>query len=229
VAELCGIKALATPISAATMGGSFETTMGFIEKLTVGGLCIHNHAAMILPDQVLPFDPMSVDGILGLSAIYQMDLEINYTTYRATIRQPARRNTHRHNLLPVGQVCVLRVRTADGSQVLLNFDTAGTSSRLDLKDMSQLGRHHQGPYIEMISAPGGKHRNHYYTVPDIQFILGDYLVHWENMIVTPLPADVVTGDLYQTSGLLGCDMFRQGGQVRIDWHNRRVDFSWDID
>ena len=223
-ARLCGITTMEmVKAHGETIHGTITAQIGSVAQFAIGGLTIQNHLVMVLPNDQMLTSRMRFDGIVGLSTIYCMDIEIDYTNSVATVRKPKPRDIEVRNLLPMKQHCAVRAQTSDHKSVLLTFDTGCSVSLLDQDSAVRLGLSPEGSYRLRTASFGKTKTRRYSIIPRASFVLGSFQLEWTNMGAGNL--DMFPDELYASSGLFGCDIFEKGGRLRIDWLNRRVDFS----
>jgi hypothetical protein len=225
VAALCGVELVPNYThKGRTINGYVTSQLGRIDRLDVGGLAIHSHPVAVFPKRDTLTPGFQIDGVLGCMAIRAMDIEIDYNTSIVTIRKPEARKDVTANLLPTHSL-TCRVRTPTGIPALMTFDTGAYTTILFKNSLSYLGLAPRGRAISRFTTFGSQKSTLSGIIPEMDFVLGTSQVHWTNTITIPDPYGE-PGPV-KPVGVLGSDIFRDGGHVRIDWTNRRADFWWD--
>ncbi len=225
VAGRCGVELVPNyTCKGRTLNGYVTSRLGRVDRLTVGGLTIRSHPVLVDPKQDMLTPRFQIDGVLGSMAIRAMDIEIDYSTLVVTIRKPEPRKDMTANLLPTHHL-ILRVRTPTGIPALMTFDTGCGRTLLYGESLPYLGLTPRGHVRHNIVTFGSQKSMLSGRIRDLDLVLGSWQAHWTYVVAGP--------DLYDEPmpvnpmGILGSDIFRDGGHVRIDWSNRRVDFGWD--
>lgn len=167
---------------------------------------------------------MRVDGVLGWAAIRTMDIEVDYGNSTVTIRKPEPRKDVEMNVLPCHNL-IVRTRTPGGIPALVWFDTASTGSFFYKAGLPYLGLESKGNTRYSLVAPGSQRSIDSKVVATMSLVFGSAQIQWTNMMEAPNQDDEALA--FRPVCILGSDIFREGGHVRIDGTNRRVDFWWD--
>jgi hypothetical protein len=134
VAEAAGIRSsgAGTDIATATRR-RLGVRPAILPRLSIGNVVWENHPCVIADSADLTFTFMvfsflRIDGVLGWSAIRNLDLEIDFRVPEITIREPRPREATR-NLFWLG-VPLVRAHLATGIPVLADLDTGASVSNL---------------------------------------------------------------------------------------------------
>jgi hypothetical protein len=203
----------------------YAEALDALDRADVGSLAIRSHPVLVLPKEDVLTRSFRIDGVLGIPAIRAMDIQIDYDTSMVTIRKPEPRKDVRPNLLPSADL-MLRVRTPDGIPALMMFDTGSFITFVYKTSLHYLGLKSNGRARYTAATFGSKKSSVVGVVPTMSLVLDSTQIQWTNVIAAP--------DIYEEPvpilspmGVLGTDIFQQGGHARIDWTNRHIDFWWD--
>lgn len=225
VADLCGVELVPNyTYKVRTANGHLASQLGRIDRLDVGGLTIRSHPVMVVPQRDMLTPRFPIDGVLGITAIRAMDIAIDYGSLTMTIGKPEPRKDVVANLLPTNSL-ILKAKTSTGLPILMMFDTGCARTHIFKGSLPYLGLVTRGRLFHSFTSFGSQKNMLSGIIREMDLVLDSWQVHWTNIVAGP--------DLYEEPmpvhpmGILGSDLLRDGGHVRIDWTNRRVDFWWD--
>jgi hypothetical protein len=205
-----------------TATGRVAARPAVVASLSLGALAVRDLPAMIVDGAALSLPardgaaPSRVDGIVGFDVIRRMDLELNYASGRATIREPARpdpRHPVARNLFWLGYP-VVRLTADDGRPVHFALDTGADETYAALPLLFKTGVRTVAAERRRVSGFGQTLNVRGRVIPQLRLTLRETPLRFERVFVYVV--DYPT--LFTLDGTLGGDV-GAGGVVRIDMTN----------
>ena len=221
VAAAAGVVALGSDtLEAVTATGQVRARPAVVPVMELGGVTIANASAMLVSDSELTLGAgdsarVVVDGIIGFDAIRRMDLELDWTTGRATVRRPSPDSTaeRTRNLFWLGYP-VVRLVTADGTRLHFALDTGADESYAAIPLLRKTGVKTVLGERQSVLGFGKALKVQGRVIPKLRVRLRETPIRLERVFVyvTQYPT------IFALDGTLGGDAGR-GGVVRIDMTN----------
>lgn len=225
VATRAGIAPLsADTLTVRTFAGSAPVRPAIIEKLVIGTIVMSNSPTVIIDDSLMflrasgegaQTRAISVDGIIGWDTIRHLDLTMNFSAKKITLRQPDPSGilkSGERNFAWLGKPLV-EVSMKSGEKFHFTLDTGAQASFLNATVLEKTGAVTKISQTKVYGiARTGRETSR--IVPLLWLNLAGKSLPLENVIVYgPMPSGLINCD-----GILGSDIARFG-TVHIDATN----------
>ncbi len=208
LAKACGLRAVKDQATSIATGNrrTVESRPTCVGQLTLGGIHIRNHPALILDSKRLtarflgiPF--LKIDGILGWNAIRRFRAVIDYE--RSTLTLSASESTAGgpRNFFWMGYP-VVRTQALDGTPVYLGFDSGARRTRFHSRIVEHLNLAGGQKSTERSWGAGGFSTESALTLPEVVVTLGQARLMFQDRKATNHPIGVFA----KLDGVLGNDV-----------------------
>jgi hypothetical protein len=225
VAEAAGVAPVAEEASFGTgTARTISVHPAVIPRLRLGNAILKNHPCVIakredLEQKWLGLSVFHIEGVLGWNAIAKLDLEIDFRTSRATVRQPRLRSVER-NMLWL-RAPIVRCRLDGGMPILAGLDTGAVDSYLPEPFFNVIPEDARARLVgrtrgasKTVWSVGGSERSQRKRVERLGVVLGGNMLEFRNLHSgRRWPSAIFVALL-----TLGADV-GHGGLIRIDATN----------
>ena len=221
VATECGIQQIGNETTTAGTATSKQVSIlpAIIDSLSIGGLQICNHPAIIIDKSELEFKLLGlftivkIDGIIGWNAIKNMYLEIDYAHHEIIINKPLRKEDLKSNFFWLGYPIVELV-SENGVLLYFGLDTGARTSSITENIFPKLESQSIETKKEMIGSAGGFEKLERKILPHLVLHLGEYSLQFND--IKTLPSKGVV--FIKSNGVLGSDIAAES-KITIDYIN----------
>lgn len=209
-----------------SMAGVTEVSTVYIETLGLGSSLIDGIKAPALPEKHI-----GADGIIGIDALADQRLLLDFDARTVTIQDSRRAVVHEDGEIVVtarrrkGQL-ILTQASIDGVQTYAVIDTG---SEITVGNIAMLARVSRGrrplPLVplDMISVTGAPFTAQLALVPELR--IGGIVMKNVQVAFTDAPPFELFGLESRPALLLGTDLLRSFRRLSLDFRNRKVRFT----
>lgn len=192
-----------------------------IKEMRIGGVEVHNHPAVIIDSENLEFKMlgitfMKIDGIIGWNLIQNLDITIDYSKKRISIRKPQ----HRPSPSPALFWLDYPIVAASSGGVPLHFflDTGASGTGIYENAFRKLTFENIRASTNIVGGAGGMERFETKKVEKLELVINGENILLKN--VTSYPER--DAGFLKLDGILGADAFK-GRRVHIDVKNGKFE------
>ncbi len=213
----CGIKPIGDEkIKAGTSTDiKINVQATVIPAIEIGNIIISNHPALIIDKKDLEFKLLGfitfikIDGVIGLNAIKNFDIEIDKKDRTVLIKKPSRIQNPNRNLFWCGLPLIM-LKSEESLPLVFLLDTGANKTFLSGNAVKKLNIKKYHKQEILVGGAGGFQKSDVIVIPDLNLMVDNYELSFRN---------ISTSDhVYAPDGLLGNDIM-DNNRIRIDFMN----------
>jgi hypothetical protein len=206
--------------------------MTIIDSIKIGAMEIVNHPAMIVQKKDLRFKIpgffntakiskiITVNGILGMNAIKNMTIHMDFKNKKLIIAQPENKRPAEHNLFWLGYPIVI-CRSMDGIPLYFGLDTGAKKSILSSTIFRKISPLAVYRTRMKIWGAGGDVKVNTLVLPGFKIETAGHMVNFKDIVALP-PNQFW---LVSLDGILGMDFVAGCNNLTIDLQNGILDMN----
>ena len=226
IAKECNVNPINNKkVEIGTVTKNIEILPGTIDNLKIGDIEISNHPVMIFEKSVLEFKLfkifkfLKIDGIIGLNAIKEIHLKLDFVNEKAIFSKPQKVEVQNRNLISFADPIVI-LKTQDGHNMNFFFDTGANNTYISKNFLTKKQLSGSGTKTNIVGGAGGMEKQLNEKFDNLTLILNKNALKFDKIISRD--ESIKDTDLYLRDGVLGSDIF-QNKTIVIDFLNGRFE------